>query len=107
VRKTLLVLLVAVMIPLQGLAAVSAGECMALGHHQHAGDGGHDGHDGDSHSGTDGHGQASHACCAWVSIVGWTAFAAPASPARPQYFVSQSPPSGVQPDGVYRPPLVR
>jgi hypothetical protein len=100
VLKALLVFLLAVMIPLQGLAAVSAGECMALEHHQHAGHEGHS-HDGDGH----GHKHASHECCASACIVSWNAFATPEAPSQPQYFVSQSPPPGVQPDGVYRPPL--
>jgi hypothetical protein len=117
----LLAVMVALVVPLQGMATVAASQCMALGHHQDARDSGHahddaDGHhhdaqshaDGGKHaeeSGTSAHCGPCATCCASASI---------ASPSdvpilRPatiaQYVFSQFPPTGIEPDGVYRPPL--
>jgi hypothetical protein len=108
--------LLALAIPVQGVASIVAGQCMTFGHHQDAGhDGppsghGDDGHDhapqADSDQGAGGgHCGPCAACCASASIAGMEVrFVAPAASISP-YLFTQSPPPGVQPDGVYRPPL--
>ena len=117
----LLAVMVALVVPLQGMATVAAGQCMALGHHQDAGDDGHahddgDGHDHDAHSHADG-GKYSEesgtgaqcgpcaACCASASIAPPALVSIASGPTTTQYALSQFPPFGVEPDGVYRPPL--
>ena len=71
----LLAVVVALVVPLQGMASVMAGQCMAFGHHDapmsHT-DVGHAGHDG--HQGGEPESKASHcgpcaACCASASMV--------------------------------------
>src|SRR5688500_6414786 len=122
--RLLAVALLALAIPTQGLAAVATGQCMALQHHQ---DAGHDSH-GEAHGGQDGHDHATHshsdasahnadhesagshcgpctACCASASITGPAGITIPPSPSNATYLFSQLPPIGVQPDGLYRPPL--
>ena len=122
--RILVAALLAFAIPLQGMAAVTAGQCMAFGHHQDSA--GHDAHDhGDDAA--EGHGHAAHshdesgaqndeggknshcgpctACCASASIAGPVALSLPALPSYAQYVYSQFPPLGVQPDSLYRPPL--
>jgi len=117
----MLAVLVALVVPIQGMASVAAGQCMALGHHQDAGDNGHghddgDGHDHDAHSqadggkpagesGTNAHCGPCTACCASASIASPTLASIVRAPTVTQYAFSQFPPIGVEPDGVYRPPL--
>lgn len=105
------------LLPLQGMASVVAGQCMAFGHHQdaqatqdhhHAHDGA-EGHEHDSHKHSGGE-KNSHcgpctACCASASIAGPNWPLVLPSPSNSQYFFAQFPPLGIQPDGVYRPPL--
>lgn len=111
--RLLAVLLLALAIPVQGLAAVTAGQCMAFGHHDGA-----DGDDHASHSHSDEGGakqsddgaKQSHcgpcaACCASASIAGPVGVSIPSSPSDTKYVFSQLPPPGVQPDGLERPPL--
>jgi hypothetical protein len=117
-------LLLAFTVPVQGMASVAAGQCMAFGHHQ---DGAaqeshdHDAADGDdrgvhSHDGgaiqqSDAGGKTSHcgpcaACCASAaSISGPIGVSLPSSPSNASYLFSQFPPLGFQPDGLDRPPL--
>ena len=121
--RLLLIVGVALLVPLQGLAAVAAGQCMALGHHQ-GGDGhAHQdtqdgaGHDHDAHVPADDgavthgdDGKSPHcgpcvACCASASISGTAGIAIDSSPSHARYFFSQAQPLGVQPDGLFRPPL--
>ncbi|HSA88741.1 MAG TPA: hypothetical protein VLF42_02465 [Burkholderiales bacterium] len=116
----LLAVVVALVVPLQGMALVAASQCMALGHHQDAGDNGHahsdgDGHDhGQSHAdgekpaeenGTGVHCGPCAACCASVPIAALSEVSILPPPPIGQYVFSQVPPSGMEPDGVYRPPL--
>jgi hypothetical protein len=121
-----LALAMALVVPLQGMAAASAGICMSLGHHDttaadHAhGEqaGQHDAHDHAMHSHSDGEqasagdaaGDASHcgpcmACCASASIAGPLALAIASSQPHLHDVFSQYPPLGVEPAGLYRPPL--
>jgi hypothetical protein len=119
----LLAVSLALLIPVQATAALTAGICMSLGHHndamtdqshvEHGGDGAD--HTTHSHSATDAspgdsgdanaHCGPCTACCASASIAGPVALSLPDSPAHPAYVFSQYPPLGVQPDGLYRPPL--
>lgn len=122
--RFLAALLLALTVPVQGMAAVTAGQCMSLGHHQggagqnsDAHELGADGHDHAAHSHDDGGitqydegGKASHcgpcaACCASASIAGPVGVTIPSSPSNTKYVFSQFPPPGFQPDGLDRPPL--
>jgi hypothetical protein len=119
--RVLALALLVLAVPLQGMATVAAGQCMALGHHQDAGHSGHapddgDGHDHDAPSHADGgkhseeDGTTAHcspctACCASASIAQPTVVSIMNAPATTQYAFSQFPSIGVEPDAVYRPPL--
>jgi len=118
--RLVVVALLTVMVPLQGMAAVAAGQCMAMGHHQDAGgpDPAHshdaaDEHDASHHAaGHDGHddGKSSHcgpcaACCASATIAGSGNLPILAAPANTKHVFSQFPPRGFQPHGIDRPPL--
>jgi hypothetical protein len=108
--RILAVALIACAVPIQGLAAVTAGQCMTLGHHQDHGSDGHD-HGSDSHA-DDGDSAASHcgpcaACCASASIAGPAALSLLCSPSSAKYGFAQQPPPGIPPDGLDRPPLAR
>ena len=116
-------LAMALVVPVQGMAAVTAGICMSLGHHepivvdhahtQHADQ--QDGHDHAMHSHSDAAaGEAAEgkahcgpcmACCASASIAAPFALSISASPSHPLYVFSQYRPAGVEPAGLYRPPL--
>lgn len=122
-----LAVVIALVVPLQGMAVVVAGQCMAFGHHEAAA--GHDSH-GEASDGGGAHDHASHphadeggqaagdesdaneahcgpctACCASASITGPAGVTIPSSPSNATHSFSQFPPVGVQPDGLYRPPL--
>jgi hypothetical protein len=112
----LIVIALAVLLPLQGMATVMVGQCMTLGHHQdvapdpqsHA----HDEHEGHAHDGHehDGDSKSGHcgpctACCASASIAGPAAFVIASLRSDVAYVFTQSPPPTVQPDGLDRPPL--
>ena len=105
-----IVLAIALLVPLQGLATVTAGMCMALGHHEAPAmaDHAHDGH-GEGHS-HDAPADPSHcapcvACCAAAAIssaVAPTPGNAPAAPVlvSPLALTLESPPGSL-----FRPPL--
>ena len=121
-----LAVVIALVVPLQGMAVVVAGQCMAFGHHDGA-TAGHDNHGQDA----DGHDHASHshaddttssahsdeadgnsahcgpctACCASASITGPAGVPILSSASNAIYVFWQFPPIGVQPDGLDRPPL--
>ena len=120
------VLLLALAIPVQGLAAIAAGQCMAFGHHQEAGSG--DQAEAHEHDAADGHEQAAHshddgtgaqgdqggktshcgpcaACCASASIAGPAGMTIASLQSKIKYGFWQFPPPGVEPDGFDRPPL--
>ena len=119
------VLLLALTVPVHGMAAITVGQCMALTHHD---DGG--GQDSHSHpqDGATGHDHAAYshddggsmqgdqdskqahcgpctACCASPSIAGPAGILFGSSPSNVKYAFSQLAPLGVQPDGLDRPPL--
>ena len=117
--------LLALTIPIQGMAAVMAGQCMALGHHQNATDHGGHGHAQDGHDGYDHPGQShsseaagnAHddqggkhcgpctACCASATIAAANDVSLPTSPSIAPYAFWQVPPLGDRPDALDRPPL--
>lgn len=107
-----LAVLVAVVLPLQGMATVAAGQCMALGHHQDAGseaaDHAHPAEPDTGHAdeaADNGHCGPCTACCATASIA--VADRIPLLPAAAEaaYAFRQSSPPGVDSDSLYRPPL--
>jgi hypothetical protein len=115
--RLIAVALLALAVPVQGMAAVAAGQCMAFGHHNTAGS-----QDGDhAHDGGEGHEQAAHtqqsddgknahcgpctACCASATITGPAGILILSSPSNVTYLFSQFPPLGFQPTGLDRPPL--
>ena len=112
--RLLAVLLLALTIPVQGMAAVTGAQCMALTHHEDAG--GQESH-AHAHDDADGHETALHdegsnnhcgpctACCASASIAGPVGHAILSSPSNAKYVFFQFLPPGVQPDGLDRPPL--
>ena len=122
----LAIALLAVALPLQGLAGVVSAQCMVIGHHTDAGLAGHthveggkaDSHDHAGHShgeedaaeqSTDGT-KPSHcgpctACCASASIASAAALVISPSLSPTLYVFSQLAPPAVEPDGVERPPL--
>ena len=115
--RILALVLLAATLPVQGLASVVAAQCMLAGHHEGAASEAHPHADGDeSHDhGTaaqeiDDGANASHcgpctACCASASIAAPMAvFVVPAS-SYSQYFFSQFPPRGIEPQALDRPPL--
>jgi ABC-type Zn2+ transport system substrate-binding protein/surface adhesin len=119
------VALLALMLPLQGVASVVSAQCMAIGHHHDAGaDHAHaeglaaDGHDHASHSHdhedataqSDDGAYAPHcgpctACCATASIAAPMAVFVVPPASYSKYFFSQYPPRGIEPQALDRPPL--
>ena len=112
ILRALAVLLLALTVPLQGMAAVTGGVCMALGQHHDAAPDQHQAHahdDGGAKHGDHG-GKKSHcgpctACCASASITGPLSFALLSLPSDTPYVFLKSFSSGIQPDGLFRPPL--
>lgn len=119
-RLRLLAVLIALVVPLQGMASVMAGQCMAFGHHEapmsHAADGheGHDSHDG--HGGHDGHGDEPESksphCGPCAACCGSASMAAPSlpigavsTPADAPYVFASLPPARFPPGELDRPPL--
>lgn len=117
VIRLVLALLLALLVPLQGFAAVSAGICQAIGHHDMAAEHAHD--EGEAHGPSygaphkpspevppsDAHCAPCVACCAAAAI-------APSVPAvfadwRADAVNAATPPplSGIQPALLERPPL--
>jgi hypothetical protein len=130
--RLLTALLLALAIPVQGMAAVVAGQCMAFGHHSDAGgepaahvhdapkDHDHATHshsEGDEHqpghqvkSDDDGGAKSAHcgpctACCASASIVGTAGLWILPFLVSTKYVFSPLLPPGIQPHGLDRPPL--
>lgn len=123
--RLLAVLAISLIVPIQGMASVTSGQCMSLGHHEPgtaAGAHAHgepapvdEGHESHSHADGDAakqHGETknSHcgpctACCASASIAGPLPQNNMPAPASATYSFSQFPPLGVQPSELDRPPL--
>ena len=111
-------LLLAIAVPVQGMAAVVAGQCMAFGHHDAAVSQDHDAHTHDD--GADVHDHAaqkdaddsksSHcgpcaACCASASMAPPAAASIIAAPSHVQYLFAQLAPPAAEPHRFDRPPL--
>ena len=107
------------LLPVQGMAAVVAGQCMMFGHHQDSAAQDHHQHAHDDADGHDPHVAHKHAdegqkkshcgpctaCCAsaFIAAAHWPLILP--APSDTGYFFAQFPPLGVQPDGLFRPPL--
>jgi hypothetical protein len=116
VFRAIAIALLAVTVPLQGLAGVVSAQCMAIGHHADTGLAGHtheggeaNSHDHAAEQSTDGT-KSSHcgpctACCASASIASAVALVISPSLSSTLYVFSQLAPPAVEPDGVDRPPL--
>ena len=111
-------LLLAIAVPVQGMAAVAAGQCMAFGHHDAAASQEHDAHAHDD--GADGHGHTAQqqaddsksphcgpctACCASASIAAPAVPAVLAARSYVEHFFSQLAPPAAEPHRFDRPPL--
>lgn len=116
--RLLIVMLLALTVPVQGFAAVSAGVCMALGHHESAapaehphehdaaGAHGHGHHAPDEGQGSaDAHCPPCVSCCAAAAIASFSPLMLPERPAV--LAVRSLPPlfSGVTLENLDRPPL--
>src|SRR5262245_32202869 len=108
--RSIVVLLLVLAVPVQGTAAVTAGLCMAVGHH----DAGHgvDGHDGNSaaHEHPDADHSKPHcapcvACCAAVAISSRASLFEPDRPAALQIAAVAASFTGISPARLDRPPL--
>jgi hypothetical protein len=115
----LLAIAVAIAVPIQGMAAVTAGQCMAFGHHEPGA--GHDGHGESTHAPGDADASPTHehdeqepgdahcgpcaACCASASIAGAVPVPVFSSHANTKYVLSQAAPPGIAPQRLDRPPL--
>ena len=112
----LIAFVVALVVPLQGMASVMAGQCMAFGHHDapmshaDAADG-HDGH-GSEHDAPPAPESKSPHCGPCAACCASTGLASPAigrvfapSTADAPYAFSQFLPPGERPGGLDRPPL--
>lgn len=123
-HRWLAVALLALTVPLQGMASVAAGQCMAFGHHQdggsqheHAQDGSdspdhvtHSHADDSSATKGDENGKSAQcgpcaACCASASIAGPAGLSIAPAPSNAKHLLSQLPLPGFQPRGLDRPPL--
>jgi hypothetical protein len=110
--RLVVVALLTVMVPLQGMAAVAAGQCMTMGHHQdqadvhaHADEHGDGAVHEDRDAGKNAHCGPCAACCASATIAGPVGLPILAAPANTKYIFSPFPTRGFQPHGIDRPPL--
>lgn len=105
----LLAVAVAIAVPIQGMAAVTAGQCMAFGHHEQGA--GHDGHgqspthEHDEQDAGNAHCGPCAACCASASITGAMPVPVFSSHANTKYVLSQAASPGIAPRRLDRPPL--
>lgn len=124
VIRSLVVAFISLAVPIQGIAAVTTGQCMSLEHHEtvasattsHVSGNASGGHER-SHSHEDagaskddadskgGHCGPCSACCASTSIAGALPLLSMPAPAAHIFVFSQFPPLGVQPSELDRPPL--
>jgi hypothetical protein len=95
-KRFLLVLAIALAVPVQGFAAVSAGLCMVLGHHGEQAD----------HHGDAGHGSCGPClgCCASPAIASSATIALSLAPKTAPAAVARIQPADVQPAPLDRPP---
>lgn len=110
ILRILAAALIALVVPVQGIAGIVSAQCLALDDHQHAVNaGGQDAHshadDSSTHEEEQSHCGPCTACCSSASIAAAPAAALPVLPSIAHYVFSESGPPAVAPDGVYRPPL--
>ena len=119
--RLVIVLLVALTVPVQGIAAASAGVCMALGHHSGAasahdyGKGAHDHEGAPSHhhdeskgdDKTNTHCPPCVSCCSAAAISSFAPVFVPERAASVFVAASSAPFYGVPPHRLDRPPLAR
>jgi len=102
--RFLLMTMLVLAVPFQGVLAVSSGQCMALDHHGAASSDSHD--HGDSHSDGDGHDHAQNSHCApSVAISAAVQVLVPEARAESAVAALPSSFSGVLPQTLDRPPL--
>jgi hypothetical protein len=109
----LLAFVIALVVPLQGMASVMAGQCMAFGHHDapmsHADDGhhgDHEGHDGQAPESKSPHCGPCAACCASASMAAPSiATGAVSTTTDAPYSFAFLPPARLAPGELDRPPL--
>jgi len=109
--RLFIALILAVSVPAQAISAVTAGMCMALGHHDsgHAQPHQHDGA-AHEHESSDSHAVDSHCapcagCCAAAAISSFASLVNPEPPIASVMSRSTASFTGVQPDLLDRPPL--
>jgi hypothetical protein len=105
----LLAVVIALVVPLQGMASVMAGQCMAFGHHDDApmshADDGHDGHDHETESKSPHCGPCA-ACCGSASMAAPSlSIGAVSATADAPYVLAVLPPARLAPGELDRPPL--
>jgi len=111
--RFLISLLLALTIPVQAMAAVTAGICSSLGHahhatatlHDHGGGHSHDADEPSEHAAGNAHCPPCAACCTTTAISSSVLILLPASPAAGEIAVRLPSFAGIQPDGLDRPPL--
>lgn len=105
----LIAVVVALVVPLQGMASVVAAQCMAFGHHDAPPS--HDAHDGHEGPGQEAETKSPHcgpcaACCASAGLASPApGLAIAPSTADAPYVLSQFLPPGERPGSLDRPPL--
>jgi hypothetical protein len=107
-------MVIALVVPLQGMASIMAGQCMAFGHHDapmshaddgHHGHGGHEGHDQDAESKSPHCGPCA-ACCASASMAAPSiVIDAVSTTTDAPYVLAFLPPARLAPGELDRPPL--
>lgn len=116
--RLLIAFAIAVMVPLQGLAAMTAGLCMAMGHHDagmladhdHAAPHEHAAHEGGPDHGSQDGDSSAHcapcvACCAAACIASATQVSIPHPRPLAALAALHAAPPGFVPDSFDRPPL--
>jgi hypothetical protein len=107
-------MVIALVVPLQGMASVMAGQCMAIGHHDapmsHA-DVGHDAHDGHDNHGDEPESKSPHcgpcaACCGSASMAAPSiATGTVSTTTEATYVFASLPPARLARGKLDRPPL--
>lgn len=108
--RVVLVCVLALMVPVQGIAALTSGVCLALGHHDgatHSQHGDHEGPESDQPPAGTAHCAPCVACCATAALTASAPIFYPDERADPVNVVSPPSLAGIQPETLDRPPLAR
>jgi hypothetical protein len=110
--RFLIALMLALVVPIQGVAAATAGLCMAMGHHDtgtathaHEADSDDHYHGESSKSSGSAHCAPCVACCAAAAISPVAPFFMPQLPSASAFAAAALSFSGIQPEQLDRPPL--